>query len=65
MTSPEFWCDEMEDGSLTIHYLSARGHLLAPVAKGMIIEIAHLQFGLDIVMNLVNKPEQDSTKFTR
>jgi hypothetical protein len=54
MTMPLFWVTDGDDnnGSLVLHYHSKRGNLFAPLAKGIVVEIAKFQFGVDIRMDL-------------
>ena len=70
MTMPQFWVEEYkgkdgkEDGSLMLYYFSQRGNLLAPVGKGIVLETAKHQFGVDVVMDLTTKQGVDGAKFT-
>jgi len=42
MIMPQFWCEDLDedDESLLLHYHSGRGAFLAPVAEGLITEVA-------------------------
>ena len=65
MVMPEFWCESNKtDGSLTLYYYSKRGNLLAPLALGIVREVATLQFDLDIVMDQTSTQDVDGAKFT-
>jgi hypothetical protein len=67
MTMPQFWCeeDETQDGCLLLHYHSKRGNMLAPLAKGLVAEIAEFQFGVKIDMQRLNTQDVDGAEFTR
>lgn len=67
MTMPQFLVedDESGDGSLLLHYHSKRGSLLAPLAKGVVVEIASSQFGYDIDMERLRTQGEDGADFTR
>jgi len=65
MIMPEFWCEDQEDGSIKLYYLSKRGNLLAPLAKGLVTEIAQYQFGLDIDMTRLTTQGVSGARFTR
>lgn len=71
MTMPQFWCvdakseDGSDDGSLILHYYSTRGKLLAPVASGIVCEVAKYQFGFEIDMVKIRTQGEDGAKFTR
>ena len=67
MTMPQFWVEDHEsgDGSLLLHYHSKRGSLLAPVAKGVVVEIASSQFGYAITMDRLRTQGEDGADFTR
>lgn len=66
MIMPQFWVedDESGDGSLLLHYNSKRGSLLAPVAKGVVVQIASCQFGYDIEMKRLRTQGEDGADFT-
>ncbi|KAG7370283.1 adenylate/guanylate cyclase [Nitzschia inconspicua] len=64
MTMPEFWCETNRDGSLRLFYFSARGSFLAPVATGIVREVAKFQFELDIIMTQVTTQGVDGSRFT-
>ncbi|KAG7370247.1 adenylate/guanylate cyclase [Nitzschia inconspicua] len=64
MTMPEFWCETNRDGSLRLFYFSARGSFLAPVAVGIVREVAKFQFELDIIMTQVTTQGVDGSRFT-
>jgi guanylate cyclase soluble subunit beta len=67
MTMPQFWVedDASEDGTLLLHYQSKRGSLLAPVAKGVMTEIASDQFGFEIKMERLSTQGEDGAEHTR
>lgn len=66
MIMPEFWCEyNADDSSLTLHYCSRRGNHLAPLAVGLVREVAVRQFELDIVMNQTAIQGVGGSKFTR
>ena len=64
MIMPQFWCEDGEDGALLLHYHSQRGNFLAPLAKGLVAEIAQFQFELDIDMTKTATQGVDGAKFT-
>jgi len=66
MVMPQFWCADSEngDGSLMLHYHSRRGNYLAPLAKGLVAEVASFQFQLDIDMELIQTQGVDGANFT-
>jgi len=64
MIMPQFWVEDGKDGALLLHYHSRRGNFLAPLAKGLVVEIAQFQFGLDIDMTMTEKQGVDAAKFT-
>jgi class 3 adenylate cyclase len=65
MTMPEFWCEEHgRDGSLRLYYFSHRGAFLAPVAVGLVTQIAKYRFDLDITMTLLTTQGVDGSRFT-
>jgi hypothetical protein len=64
MTMPEFWCETNHDGSLRLFYYSSRGSFLAPLAVGLVREVARMQFELDIVMTQVTTQGKDGSRFT-
>lgn len=65
MIMPQFWCEDGgDDGSLLLHYHSRRGNFLAPLAKGLVAEIAQFQFELDIDMSRIQTQAVDGAKFT-
>ena len=61
---PEFWCQKNQNSSLTLYYYSSRGNYLAPLAVGLIEEVASFHFDLDIVMEMLTKQGIDGSKFT-
>lgn len=67
MIMPQFWCQDSadSDGSLVLHYHSRRGNFLAPIAKGLVIEVASFQFKVDIEMELTQTQDVDGARFTR
>ena len=65
MTIPEFWCEENANGTLALFYMSERGSYLAPLAEGLISEVAKLQFDLHIVMTMVSVQGEEGARFTR
>jgi guanylate cyclase soluble subunit beta len=67
MTMPQFWVEdaEHEDGSLMLHYHSRRGNYLAPLAKGLVAEVARFQFGVEVEMSRTQTQGEDGAKFTR
>lgn len=65
MTMPEFWCEENDDGTLSLFYMSSRGSYLAPLAEGLVTEVAKLAFELDIIMTLVSTQGEEGARFTR
>lgn len=67
MIMPQFWVEdsEQEDGSLMLHYHSRRGNYLAPLAKGLVSEIASYQFGFPIDMTRTQTQGENGAKFTR
>ena len=64
MIMPEFWCECETDGSLTLYYHSMRGNLLAPLAVGLVREVAARQFELDLVMDKLTTQDVEGAKFT-
>ncbi|KAG7344816.1 adenylate and guanylate cyclase catalytic domain containing protein [Nitzschia inconspicua] len=64
MTMPEFWCETNRDGSLRLFYFSSRGSFLAPLAVGLVREVARFQFELDIIMTQVTTQGLDGSRFT-
>jgi hypothetical protein len=65
MTMPEFWVEEAgEDRSLHLHFVSARGPILAPVGKGIVMAVAEKEFELDIIMEQLQTQGQDGAKAT-
>ena len=64
MIMPNFWCTDQEDGSLILHYYSKRGNLLAPLAKGLVIEIAKFQFDVEIDMTQTHTQDEKGSKVT-
>jgi class 3 adenylate cyclase len=66
MIMPEFWCEDSpnNDGSLLLFYFSHRGAFLAPVAMGLVTEIAKYQFELDVTMALLTTQGVDGSRFT-
>jgi len=62
---PEFWCEECEDGSIILYYQSKRGNCLAPLAKGLVTEVARMQFEIDLVMDRLTTQGVDGSRFTR
>jgi len=64
MIMPNFWCTEGQDGSLILHYFSKRGNLLAPLAKGLVVEIAKFQFDVEIEMQQVETQGVNGSKVT-
>ena len=65
MIMPEFWCQDNDDGSLLLFYYSKRGSLLAPLAVGIVTEVAKRQFELDIVMDKLATQGEEGSMFTR
>jgi guanylate cyclase soluble subunit beta len=65
MIMPEFWCEDNEDRSLTLYYFSSRGNYLAPLAVGLVTEVAKFQFELDIKMDIISRQGVDGSRFTR
>jgi len=67
MIMPEFWCEDSatDDGSLVLHYHSKRGKLFAPLAKGLVEEVAKFQFKLDIHMERTQTQGVNDSKVTR
>lgn len=67
MTMPQFWCedDAEETGALYLHYHSRRGNYLAPLAKGLVSEIASFQFAVPVDMKRIRTQGEDGAKFTR
>ena len=68
MIMPQFWVEdntESGDGSLLVHYHSKRGNLLAPIGKGLIMEIAEFQFGVEVDMQIIRLQNVDDAKYTR
>ena len=64
MIMPNFWCTDGENGSLILHYFSKRGNILAPLAKGLVAEIAKFQFDVDIEMTQTHLQDENGSKFT-
>jgi class 3 adenylate cyclase len=64
MTMPEFWNETNPDGSLRLFYYSTRGSFLAPLAVGLVREVARFQFDLDIVMTRIATQGVDGSRFT-
>ena len=64
MTMPEFWVEVNEDNSLNLHYVSARGPILAPVGKGIVMAVAEKEFELDIDMQQLQTQGQNGAKAT-
>jgi guanylate cyclase soluble subunit beta len=67
MIMPEFWCEDSteDDGSLMLHYHSKRGNYLAPLAKGLVSEIASFQFKVHINMERTQTQDVNGAKVTR
>ena len=65
MTMPEFWCESNDDQTLSLFYYSSRGNFLAPLAVGLVTEVAKRQFDLDIVMTKKTAQGVQRAKFTR
>ena len=65
MKPPEFWCEENVDGTLRLFYMSSRGSILAPLAVGLVTEVAKRQFKLDITMTLASTQGEEGALFTR
>jgi guanylate cyclase soluble subunit beta len=65
MKMPEFWCEENHDNTLALFYMSSRGSVYAPLAEGIVTEVAKREFKLDIVMNLVSIQGEEGARFTR
>jgi hypothetical protein len=62
---PEFWCEDNDhDESVTLYYRSKRGNLLAPLAVGLVKEVARRQFDLDISMNRLTTQDLEDATFT-
>jgi guanylate cyclase soluble subunit beta len=66
MIMPQFWCEDASDGSgaLMLHYHSKRGSYLAPLAKGLVAEIAKFQFQVEINMKQTQTQGEDGAGFT-
>ena len=64
MIMPEFWCEENMDGTLTLYYHSQRGNLLAPLAVGLVREVASRQFELDLVFEKLTTQDIMGAQFT-
>lgn len=64
MNIPEFWCEEEDDGSLTLSYHSKRGSFFAPIAAGIVAEVARVLFKLEVNLEIIQKQGKDQ-KFTR
>ena len=64
MIMPEFWCEEGADGTLTLYYHSKRGNMLAPLAVGLVCEVARRQFELDLVMGMLTTQDVEGAPFT-
>jgi guanylate cyclase soluble subunit beta len=68
MIMPQFWCedvDDHEDESLVLHYYSGRGSFLAPIAEGLITEVAAYQFEIELHMEKICTQGVDGAKYTR
>lgn len=67
MTMPQFWVEDHAsgDGSLLLHYHSKRGSFLAPLAKGVVVEIASAQFGYDVNLERLRTQGEEGADFTR
>ena len=66
MIMPEFWCEECPDGALILYYHSRRGNaIFAPIAMGLVTELARFRFELDIDMDRLSTQSVDGAKFTR
>ncbi|CAB9521943.1 Guanylate cyclase soluble subunit beta-1 [Seminavis robusta] len=66
MTMPQFWVedDESGDGAIILHYHSKRGSLLAPVAKGVVCQVASDQFGYEIKMERLRTQGEEGAEQT-
>lgn len=66
MIMPQFWCEDASDGSgaLMLHYHSKRGSYLAPLAKGLVVEISKFQFQVEIDMKQTQTQGEDGAGFT-
>ena len=65
MSMPEFWCEDNADGTLALFYMSSRGSYLAPLAEGLVTEVARRQFELDITMTQMSVQGEEGARFTR
>ena len=65
MTMPEFWVEVDDDESIILYYLSSRGNLLAPIAKGIVNSVAKTEFELSIVFDKLTTQGVDGAKVTR
>jgi len=63
--APEFWCEENNDGTLLLFYMSQRGHIWAPYAQGLVTECARHHFGLNITMDVESTQGKEGSRFTR
>ena len=62
---PEFWVEMEDDDSMVLYYLSSRGSLFAPIAKGIVNSVAKTEFELDIVFDKLTTQGVNGAKVTR
>jgi guanylate cyclase soluble subunit beta len=65
IVSPEFWCEENKNGTLSLFYMSSRGHVWAAFVQGLVTECARRQFDLHITMEIVSYQGEQGARFTR
>ncbi len=63
---PEFWCeDDAEiEGSILLHYYSERGSLFVPFVVGLVKEIAHFHFSLQVVLVKLQTQGENEAGYT-
>lgn len=62
---PQFWCEDMEDGSILLHYHSDRGSLFVPFVVGLVKEVSHFHFHLSVKLDrLQTQGEQENVLYT-
>lgn len=63
---PVFWCENCMDheGSIILHYYSVRGALLGSVVVGIVKEVAHLYFDVEVRMDRLAVQGEGGNKCT-
>jgi Haem-NO-binding/Heme NO binding associated/Adenylate and Guanylate cyclase catalytic domain len=64
MIMPNFWVTTGDGGNLILHYHSKRGNMFAPLAKGLVMEIAKFQFDVEIAMTMTILQGDEGSKVT-